>query len=50
MINKISGVNPATVGFKTTKGSVSYDIHNISPHEMDRLTLEMFNRGEITLK
>ncbi|OPY64936.1 MAG: hypothetical protein A4E62_02783 [Syntrophorhabdus sp. PtaU1.Bin002] len=50
MINKISGVNPASVGFKATNRNVSYDVHNISPNEMNRLTLEMFNRGEITLK
>lgn len=50
MINKISGEYPASGGIKATKGNMSYDIHNMSPHEMDRLTLEMFNAGEITLK
>ncbi len=50
MTQIISGVNPATAGFNATQRTKSYDIHNMSPNEMDKLTLDMFNRGEISLK
>ena len=49
MIEKISAVNPATTSPTIKERSVSYDIHNISPNEMDALTLAMFKRGEISL-
>ena len=49
-MDKISAVTPTHKVEKSAKGSVSYDIHNISPREMDKLSLEMFQRGEITLR
>ena len=49
-MDKISAVTSTYKVEKSLKGSVSYDIHNISPREMDKLTLEMFQRGEITLR
>ncbi len=49
-MDKISAVTPTHKVEKSAKGSVSYDIHNISPREMDKLTLEIFRRGEITLR
>lgn len=49
-MDKISAAVSTYKAEKSAKGSVSYDIHNISPREMDKLSLEMFQRGEITLR
>jgi hypothetical protein len=50
MIEKISGKNyPETFNQKSVSNTV-YDIHNISPKELDELTLQMFKNGEINLK
>lgn len=49
-MDRISAVTSTPQTEKAAKSSVSYDIHNISPREMDKLTLEMFQRGEISLR
>jgi hypothetical protein len=49
-MDKISAVTSTPQAEKSPRRSVSYDIHNISPREMDKLTLEMYQRGEITLR
>mgnify|MGYP000963929283 CR=1 FL=1 len=49
-MDKISAITSTPQAEKSSRRSVSYDIHNISPREMDKLTLEMFQRGEITLR
>ncbi len=50
MIEKISAINLTSANSNTAPRGSSYNIHNMSPNEMDQMTLEMFNRGEISLK
>lgn len=50
MIEKISAIHPAAASLPSHGGPLNYDIHNMSPNEMDALSLALFNRGEITLK
>jgi hypothetical protein len=49
-MDKVSALTSTPQAEKSAKRTVSYDIHNISPREMDKLTLEMFQRGEISLR
>ena len=50
MIEKISAINHTAANLNTAPRGSSYNIHNMSPNEMDQMTLKMFNRGEISLK
>lgn len=50
MIEKISAINSVTGNLAPPVQQLNYDIHNISPNEMDALSLYLFNKGEISLK
>lgn len=50
MIEKISAMNSLTASAASQGRQLNYDIHNMSPNELDALTLDMFKKGEITLK
>jgi hypothetical protein len=50
MVDRISGIKPIQTDFQTKKQNIVYDLHNISPKELDNLTLDLFKKGEISLK
>ncbi len=50
MVDKISGSPPIGLYRQSGKPNVPKDIHNISPNEMDAITLTLFKNGEISLK
>jgi hypothetical protein len=50
MIEKISGKNYSETFNQRSVSNTVYDVHNISPKELDKLTLQMFKNGEIKLK
>lgn len=50
MIENISFSGPNNTYYHDKKEELNYNVHHISPKEMDTLTLNMFNKGEISLR
>ena len=50
MIERISGAYAATMAGTAISNVTSGGIHDMSPNEMDQLSLDMFEHGEMTLR